>query len=353
MYDSRWLAFVSWCEEKDLDPTSLSVTGVLEYLQGLVKTKKLATNTLQGYVTAISDRHDKVKLGSKRLRISELTTVQSWVAGLKRLQHVPRVIVPSWELDWVLSALKEPPYFPLETASLKELTLRTVFLVALTSARRASEIHAIQSDTLQFHSTGVSAFLNPAFIPKVNSAWHINQAIELPAMHTEEDSELRKFCLRRQLRVYLNRTASFRTPQGQLFLCYGGSRKGKPVSKIRISQWLKELINDCYERHSKAQPLGVKGHQVRKQATSWADAAGVDPQTICDAATWKTPHTFARHYQLDLQHGKRASFGKQVLRLSVSSAAEHTVASSLGRPTSTAGGSANTDRYRIPKLKRN
>lgn len=98
-------------------------------------------------------------------------------------------------------------------------------------------------------------------------------------MHAERDKELRKLCVRAQLNEYIRRTAGARRliTSKQLLLCYGGKQKGKPVSKIRISQWLEEVINDCFARRSLALPLNVKGHQVRKQATSWADAAKVDP----------------------------------------------------------------------------
>ena len=63
-------------------------------------------------------------------------------------------------------------------------------------------------------------------------------------------------------------------------------------------------------------PEGVKGHQVRKQVTSWADMAGVEPQKICDAATWRSESVFARHYMLDLLHGAHSDFGRQNLWLS-------------------------------------
>ena len=43
-------------------------------------------------------------------------------------------------------------------------------------------------------------------------------------------------------------------------------------------------------------PKGVKGHQSHKQATSIADMTGVDPQLICQVATWSSENTFAKHY---------------------------------------------------------
>lgn len=50
---------------------------------------------------------------------------------------------PAWNLVLVLYALLRQPYEPLGLASLKHLTHKTVFLVALASGRRRSEIHAL------------------------------------------------------------------------------------------------------------------------------------------------------------------------------------------------------------------
>ena len=155
---------------------------------------------------------------------------------------------------------KKHPYYLLATASMKHLTLRTAFLIVVTSARRASEIHALQADNFQFHSTGVSAFLHPKFIPKVGQQWHINRPIELPAMHTENDPELSKLCVKRQIHVYVNCTQTKRAPGvTQLLLCYGSKHAGKSVSKIRISQWLKDVVNDCYHKTNLTSATGGQG----------------------------------------------------------------------------------------------
>ena len=142
-------------------------------------------------------------------------------------------------------------------------------------------------------------------------------------MHADADANLRKLCVRATLNAYLNATKVLRASTGstQLFLCYGGTKPGSPVSKRRISAWLKAVVLDAYQRRNLPPPQGVKGHQVRSQAASWAEAAGVDPQKICDAATWKTDCTFAKHYRLDLVHARRSEFGRQILRQSASRSA--------------------------------
>ena len=51
-----------------------------------------------------------------------------------------RVSAPQWELLVVLEALVSDPYEPKECSSLKALSLKTVLLLALTSAKRVIEL---------------------------------------------------------------------------------------------------------------------------------------------------------------------------------------------------------------------
>ena len=323
---------------------------VLEYLQSL--STKLSVSTVLGYLTAITSRHARVKLAAKSYRLSKLSSVQTWVRGLRQLKTIPRKIIPEWSLELVLKRLKLFPFHPAASADLKHLTLKAVFLVAITSARRASELHAIRSDTLQFSSTGVSAFTDPRFVPKVASEWHCNQPIELPSIQQDDDQALRPLCVRAVLKHYINRTMKSRRATGatQLFLCYGGKARGHPVSIKRISQWLKEVIYECYALDNLPPPSGVKGHQVRKQAVSYADMAGVSPQVICDSATWGSSCVFAKHYSLDLTHRKRSDFGRQILTITASTSAEASMGRNLSAVTAPPSAPNPLAGFRIPKL---
>lgn len=52
--------------------------------------------------------------------------------------------VPTWDLAIVLRALTKEPFEPMATISLKLLSIKTLFLVAVTSARRLSEFGALR-----------------------------------------------------------------------------------------------------------------------------------------------------------------------------------------------------------------
>ena len=154
--------------------------------------------------------------------------------------------------------------------------------------------------------------------------------------------------------AYINRTKTVRALKGtrQLFLCYGKSVQGDPVSKKRISSWLKEGVQECYRLAGLPPPVRVRGHDVRRTATSWADMAGVPPQEICDAATWKSECTFAKFYKLDLHHQGGSRFGSSVLHKSASSSVEAALRRHLGRPTAPTSTATNLVDYKIPKISR-
>ena len=132
-------------------------------------------------------------------------------------------------------------------------------------------------------------------------------------------------CPRRALQFYLERTQEIRKqPSIQLFVAYGKSVRGQPISKQRLSKWLQETICFAYVSEGRPAPSGVKGHQTRKQAVSMAELAGVSPDQICEAATWTSTCTFAKFYCLNLAAQANATFGRRVLQVAGASSSVST-----------------------------
>jgi hypothetical protein len=323
VYNPRWYNFQIWCTERSISPSTAPVPRVLEFLDELARVKHFASNTVKGYLTVISRRHAKVKQEHETLRLSELDTVKQWLRGLTLTFPTPRLVVPAWSLTKVLSVLMKPPYYgeQLHKIGLKYLTQRTVFLVALTTARRASEIHAFTSQ-VQFTPERATLQINPEFLPKVNTKWHTDQPVNIASSYQEADAGLQKLCVWSSLKAYLKATKRQRaaTRADQLFVAYGNKTLGQPVTVKRVSAWLRELIQDCYERLD-LPPPACSGHQVRKMATSWADLAGVDPELIKQAATWSSNNMFARHYKLDVIRSESTEFSRRVMSMSAPSSA--------------------------------
>ena len=76
--------------------------------------------------------------------------------------------IPSWNLSLVLHQRTKAPFKHIQEASLKHLTFKTVFLLALGSGKRRSEMHAWQNKNIRHQSdwSKVSLYPSPSFLSK-------------------------------------------------------------------------------------------------------------------------------------------------------------------------------------------
>ena len=78
----------------------------------------------------------------------------------------------------MLEVLSKTPYEPLWEASLKHLTLKTVFLLAMASVDRRSELQALVSEPqyIQFKPKGadVTLYFSPKFMRKNQTHNQVN-----------------------------------------------------------------------------------------------------------------------------------------------------------------------------------
>ena len=90
----------------------------------------------------------------------------------------PRImpVLPQWDLDIVLEALSKPPYEPLREASLKHLTLKAVFLLAMASAGRP-EVYSVQT-----RGAGVTLYFRTKFMRKNQKSNQVNDPWYNPAV---------------------------------------------------------------------------------------------------------------------------------------------------------------------------
>ncbi len=141
----------------------------------------------------------------------------------------------------------------------------------------------------------------PGYVPKVPTTPFRDQVVNLQALPSEEaDPALALLCPVRALRIYVERTRSFRSSE-QLFVCYGGQQKGKAVSKQRLAHWIVDAVALAYQSQGEPCPMGVRAHSTRSVASSYALAHGASLADICRAAGWATPNTFARFYNLRVE----------------------------------------------------
>ncbi|XP_059182347.1 uncharacterized protein LOC131961092 [Centropristis striata] len=296
LYDCKWRVFEEWCHSNGHVPLQCPVGVILSFLQDLIDNRK-AFSTVKVYLAAIAACH----VGFGRLTVGQHPLVCRFMKGARRLLPVSRPLVPPWDLAVVLEGLKGPPFEPLEGADLKHVSLKAVLLLALASAKRVSDIHAlsVHPSCTQFFPGDVRMTLrpNPAFVPKVVGSC---SPIDLVAF-AASSGELRShaLCPVRAVRTYVDRTGGFRRSD-QLFVSWASPHRGKPITKQRLSHWVVEAIALAYAGQGLQPPVGLRAHSTRGVATSWALFRGVSVQDICAAASWSSPLTFVRFYMLDV-----------------------------------------------------
>lgn len=301
LYGLKWKVFHTWCGERRLDPVNCPVASVLEFLQDRFSAG-LSPSTLKVYVAAVSAFHAPVDGGP----LGRHQLVIRFLRGAWRMRPAIRSRVPAWDLAIVLEGLSLAPFEPLESASPKDLTLKMVFLLAITSLKRVGDLQAlaVTPACLEFAPGKVKAFLHPSpgYVPKVPSSTArsvVLQAFHPPPHVSAGEERLHLLCPVRALSVYLEKSASWRRSD-QLLVCFGSPKRGLPATKQTISNWIVQAITEAYKVRGVPSPLALRAHSTRGMASSRALLSGVPLQEICEAAGWATPHTFIRFYSLSL-----------------------------------------------------
>ena len=171
VYEAKWAIFTKWCITNQVDFRSPPVKSVADFLMYLFEDRKLQPSTIDGYRSAIAD-----KLGNSTLNISKDENLTRLLDSFHRDRPKGRRGIPSWNLSLVLHQLTKDPFEPIKEASLKFLTFKTVFLLALdiNYLDRTSDIRQHKELVFVSFKKGFDKDISPATI----SSW-IKQAVIL------------------------------------------------------------------------------------------------------------------------------------------------------------------------------
>ena len=304
VYEAKWTIFTKWCLGNQVDLRPPPLKAIADFLLHLFQDKKLQPGTIDGYRSAIAD-----KLGNSTINVSKDENLTRLLDSFHRDRPKGRRGIPSWSLSLVLHQLTKAPFEPLKEASLKHLTFKTVFLLALGSGKRRSEIHAWLHKNIRHQSdwSQVSLYPSPSFLSKNQLAKEGPDSVApvvIPALAPSLDKSLkgdRSLCPVRALRYYLDRTADLRQNKELVFVSF---KKGfdKDISPATISSWIKQTVILCYELSDReALTLHqVKAHDVRAFAASKAFQSGISLDQILSACHWKSHNTFTQFYLKDV-----------------------------------------------------
>lgn len=222
IYNAIWKTYCGWCLSKHIVPVDSSVSHALEFLQDGLE-KGLLPNTIRRQVPTLST----ILTWGEGQPLSHHPLVWRFLKGASNLRPPAVHRYPSWDLSKVLEALTGPPFEPLPEVPMRILTWKVAFLVAITSARKISELHTLsmRGDLCKFYPDRVVLRLDPSFIPRVGSWFHRAQEVVLPnfcpsPVHPLEH-QWHTLDVCRALEIYLQRTASLRHSEGAVCLLPG------------------------------------------------------------------------------------------------------------------------------------
>ena len=285
-----------------IPPTAAQIAS---FLFDLFDTHGLSPQTIKGYRTCIGSVLNR----TGRAKVVLHRTISDMIASME-LQR-PRItpVLPQWDLGVVLEALSESPYEPLREASFKHLTLKTVFLLAMASAGRCSELQALRFDQnyilFRPKGAGVTLYFSPEFMRKNQKPNQVNDPWYIPAVPTGKSEFGAPNCPVKALRYYhrhLTKHPELRKDRRRLFVPIKDNNAGKELSASTISRWICTTIVASHAAIQNSRNLSgsVKAHEVRAVATSLQLFNKVDLHSVMKAGRWSSGGTFTSFYLRDL-----------------------------------------------------
>ena len=136
-----WLRFTHWATGQGTDLLGPTAAQIAAFLYYLFDTQGLSPHSIKGYRSCLAS----VLSCTGMAAAVQAKTMSDMITSMELQRSRMTLVLPQWDLDIILEALST--IVPLREASLKHLTLKTVFLLAMASAGRCSELQALVCDT--------------------------------------------------------------------------------------------------------------------------------------------------------------------------------------------------------------
>ena len=162
-YQSKWETFRRWCQREGHSTSVPSSQEVADFLLFFHIDLQLSASAIKGYRAMLNGvfTHKGLDLSQDRVTTAIIKACN------RRVPHSgPKI--PAWNLDVVLRALVRAPFEPLASASLRHVTMKTLFLVALATAKRVGELQALSATVPKQGDDMLLSYL-PEFVAKTET----------------------------------------------------------------------------------------------------------------------------------------------------------------------------------------
>ena len=149
VYETKWTICYKWCITNQVSLRAPPVKSVADFLMYLMKTGSYSPALLMVIVQPLLINWEVDPSTSARTKIS----LVSWIVSTETDPKAGRAY---------------PPFEPIKESSLKLLTFKTVFLLALGSGKCKCEIHAWQNRNIRHQSdwSAMPPYPLPSFLSK-------------------------------------------------------------------------------------------------------------------------------------------------------------------------------------------
>ena len=279
----------------------------MDFLIHLRHDKGLSISAVKGYSSALNS-----VLALKGWDLASSREITMLLRRFSRSVNPVELRPPAWDVALVLQSLTGAPYEPLRTCDERFLAQKTLFLLALASAKRIGELHTLSYHVS--HSRGwaeVSFSFVPGFVAKTQDPSSLASRFEgytVPALpNARNNRNGRLLCPVRAVRCYLDCTAAHRPLCERLFVTAGRSKK--EISKTTVSFWLRKTISRAYELSGMEQPVPApRALETHGIGLSLLFKKNFAVDQVLKAGTWRRHTTFMCYYLRDLAHRSLDTF---------------------------------------------
>ena len=194
---------------------------------------------------------------------------------------------PPWDLDKVLQYLSGPPFEPLARASFLDKTKKALFLLAMATAKRVSELQAL-SFSVSFQGEDLVLYYDLFFRGKTESASNpLPRSVIVPSLSDfAGDLPERVQCPVRAIKFLRKAASSASYIPSRLFVSPRNLKRA-------MSFYLRQLIVDSGAVSTSCPP---RAHDIRGIATSLNYYSNLSLSNLMQVATWKSNRVFASRY---------------------------------------------------------
>lgn len=287
-YLSKWLLF---CSKREINPVCSPINIAVEFLAELYELglSYSSINTARCALSAVLDYPN-----SGYCTFGQHADVKRFMKGVFQSRPALPRYNKTWDVKTMLQYLLSMK--DTQDLTLKDLTLKLVILVALTTAQRGQSLHLMDTADMIKEKDSLIFMLASAIKQTKPGRPSSELTVKLTAYPHDE-----KLCVVRTCLTYLDKTKTLRGNETQLFITH--QKPHRKASRDTIRRWIQQIMT-----YAGIDVTVFKPHSVRSAATSKAKENNACISDIMRAAGWTSATTFAKFYDKPIDTVEPLSF---------------------------------------------